>query len=354
MKRKVLAAAVLLIMLFSVSLSACGGAGSKQEEKVLKVYNWGDYIDEGLIEEFEKETGIRVIYDTFSTNEEMYPRIEADSSLYDVVCPSEYMVKKMMENDLLTELDWTKLSNKDNLNQTYMKILSDFIDPGNKYMVPYCWGTVGILYNTKLVDDVVDSWDILWDEKYSGSILMQDSVRDAFMVAQKKLGYSLNTTDPQELTECMELLKAQYPLVKAYVIDEVRDKMIAGDAALGVIYSGEYLYSKAENPDLAYAIPKEGTNVWYDGWVITKGSKNVDAAYQWIDYMLRAEVAARNFNYITYPTPNKAAEAYIDEEILSDPAVFPDDKIISENCEMYLYLGQDAENEYYELWKKVK
>ena len=354
MKRKVLIAVVLLIAVFSISLSACGGSEKKQESNVLKVYNWGDYIDEGLLEEFEQETGIKVVYDTFSTNEEMYPRVEADPSLYDVICPSEYMVEKMMRNDLLQPVDWTKLENKDNLNQAYMKVLSDYIDPGNKYMVPYCWGTVGILYNKTLVDDVVDSWDILWDEKYSGSILMQDSVRDAFMVAQKKLGYSLNTTDTTELTECMELLKAQYPLVKAYVIDEVRDKMIAGDAALGVIYSGEYLYCKTENPDLAYAIPKEGTNVWYDGWVITKGAKNVDAAHKWIDYMLRAEVAARNFDYITYPTPNKAAEAYIDEEILSDPAVFPDDEIISQSCEMYMYLGEDAENEYYELWKKVK
>ena len=354
MKRNVIFAAFLIAALSIVVMAACGGSGNKQENNVLKVYNWGDYIDEELIGEFEEETGIKVIYDTFSTNEEMYPRIEADSSLYDVVCPSEYMVKKMMENDLLMPLDWSKLSNKDNLNQTYMKILSDFIDPDNKYMVPYCWGTVGILYNTDMVDEEVTSWDILWDPKYDDDILMQDSVRDAFMVAEKKLGYSLNTTDPGELEECMELLKAQYPLVKAYVIDEVRDKMIAGDAALGVIYSGEYLYSKNENPDLAYAIPKEGTNVWYDGWVITKNSKNADAAHKWIDFMLRADVAARNFDYITYPTPNKAAEEFIDKDILSDPAVFPDDKIISEKCEMYLYLGKDAENEYYELWKKVK
>ena len=352
MKKNVM---LLLAALLAAAMcvSACGGSGKKQEAEVLKVYNWGEYIDESVIAEFEEETGIKVVYDTFSTNEEMYPRIEADPSLYDVICPSEYMVKKMMDNGLLQELDWSKLTNKDNLNQTYMQILSEYIDPDNKYMVPYCWGTVGILYNTSLVDDPVDSWDILWDEKYSGSILMQDSVRDAFMVAEKKLGYSLNTTDQAELEECADLLKAQYPLVKAYVIDEVRDKMIAGDAALGVIYSGEYLYCKEENPDLAYALPKEGSNVWYDGWVITKGAANVDAAHKWIDFLLKADIAARNFEYITYPTPNKAAEQYIDEEILADPAVFPDEEILS-NCEMYLYLGEDAENEYYELWKKVK
>lgn len=344
-------------ILFSVLLlAACAvffGCTGGKNDNVLRVYNWGEYIDEDLQAEFEKETGIKVIYDTFSTNEEMYPRIEADPSLYDVICPSEYMVEKMMQKNLLQEIDWSKLSNKDNLGKTYLDILDRFIDPGNKYMVPYCWGTVGILYNTKLVDEVPDSWNVLWDEKYKGSILMQDSVRDAFMVAQKLLGYSLNTKDETELQACMEKLQEQYPLVKGYVIDEVRDKMIAGDTALGVIYSGEYLYCQEKNPDLAYIVPKEGTNVWYDGWVITKGCKNVDAAHKWIDFMLRADVAYRNFEYITYSTPNKAAEEFIDEEILNDPAVFPDDELV-DTYEMYVYLGEETEDLYYELWKKVK
>ena len=151
----------------------------------------------------------------------------------------------------------------------------------------------------------------------------------------------------------MRELKAQYPLVKQYVIDEVRDMMIAGDTALGVIYSGEYLYCKGENEDLAFVIPKEGTNVWYDGWVITKGAKNVDAAHQWIDFLLKADVAKRNFDYITYPTPNKAAMDLIDEEILNDPAVFPRDEDI-DTYEVFVYLGEEAEDMYYELWKKVK
>ncbi len=349
MKKRILAV-VLCVLL--ASLAVVPGCG-KEEKKVLKVYNWGEYIDEDLIAEFEKEYGIDVIYDTFATNEEMYPRIEADSSLYDVICPSEYMVEKMMKNGLLQEIDHTKLSNWKNIGESYLKILSDYIDPDNKYLVPYCWGTVGILYNTKLVDEEVDSWGILWDEKYAGSILMQDSVRDAFMVAQKYLGYSLNDTDQTHLEECAELLRQQYPLVKSYVIDEVRDKMIAGNTALGVIYSGEYLYCLEMNEDLAYALPKEGSNVWYDGWVITKNSKNVEEAYLWIDFLLRAENAAKNFDYITYPTPNVAAREFIDEEILNDQAVFPEDEQLK-NCEMYIYLGQEAENRYYELWKTVK
>lgn len=355
MKKRFLVTLFLGAALCALVFSGCGKSGDKNAggDNVLKVYNWGEYIDEDVIAEFEEETGIEVLYDTFATNEEMYPRIEADPSLYDVICPSEYMVAKMMEKGLLQEIDWTKLENKDNLGAKYLDLLSEFIDPDNKYMVPYCWGTVGILYNTTLVDEPITSWKCLWDEKYSGSILMQDSVRDAFMVAQKMSGYSMNTVDDAELETCCTLLKDQYPLVKAYVIDEVRDKMVAGGTALGVIYSGEYLMCTEQNPDLAYAIPEEGTNVWYDGWVITSGSKNPDAAHKWIDFLLRPDIAARNFEYIGYPTPNKAAEEFIDEEYLSDQAIFPDDSIL-DNCEIYMYLGEEAENKYYELWKQVK
>lgn len=352
---KKIIAAVLAVALAAVFLNYYGvfSRGDDESGNVVRVYNWGEYIDEDIIGEFEEETGIRVIYDTFSTNEEMYPRVEADPSLYDVICPSEYMVEKMKRNGLLQEIDHDRLENYGNLGEVYLKILDEFIDPGNKYMVPYCWGTVGILYNTSLVDEEITSWASIWDEKYSGSILMQDSVRDAFMIAEKRLGYSANSTDEAELEECRKLLKEQYPLVKAYVIDEVRDKMIAGETALGVIYSGEYLYCTEENGDLAYCLPEEGSNIWYDGWVITKDAKNVDAAYKWIDYMLRGDIAARNFDYITYSTPNEAALEYIDEEVLEDPAVFPDEDMIAQQ-EMYMYLGEDVENLYYEMWKRVK
>lgn len=330
------------------SLTSCG-----EQKEVLRVYNWGEYIDESVIEEFEKETGIEVVYDMFNTNEEMYPRIEADSSLYDVICPSEYMAEKMIGNGLVQKLDKSKLSNWNNTDPVYLQILSDSIDPGNEYFVPYMGGTVGILYNTKLVDEAPDSWDVLFDEKYSGSILMMDSVRDAMMIACKKLGYSTNTTDENEIAECEKLLESQYPLVKDYVIDEVRDKMIAGDTALGVIYSGEYMYCSEQNEDLAYVVPKEGSNVWYDGWVITKDAKNPDAAHKWLDFLLRPDIAAKNFDCITYTSPNKAAYELIDEAYLNDPGVFPDEEVLK-RCEVYKYLGEDVENMYYEYWKKVK
>lgn len=182
---------------------------------------------------------------------------------------------------------------------------------------------------------------------------MQDSVRDAFMISLKRLGYSCNTTDEDELNEAMEELKIQSKLNKAYTIDEVRDKMINGAAAIGVIYSGEYLYCQEENEDLEYVIPKEGTNIWYDGWVITKGSENVENAHKWIDFLCSQEAAYDNFEYIYYGTPNIAAQELIDEDIINNPGVFPDEETI-EKCEVYNYLGKEAEDMYYELWKKVK
>ena len=320
----------------------------------VKVYNWGEYIDEDLIDEFEEEYGIDVIYDTFDTNEAMYPKIEADPSMYDVVCPSDYMIEKMIQNGLVQEIDWDQISNAENIGEQYLKSCEGF-DPGNKYAVPYTFGTVGILYNAELVDEdaVIDSWDVLWDETYKNQIIMQDSVRDAFMVSLARLGYSINSTDEDELTEAMEELKIQSKLNKAYAIDEVRDKMINGAAAIGVIYSGEYLYCKEENEDLVYVLPKEGSNIWYDAWVITSGSENVENAHKWIDFLCTADAAYRNFEYIYYGTPNIAAQELIDEDIVNDPATFPDEETI-EKCEVYRYLGEDIEDFTYELWKQVK
>ena len=237
----------------------------------LYVYNWGEYIDEEVIEMFEEETGIKVTYDLFETNEEMYPVIEAGAVQYDVVCPSDYMIQKMAENGLLAEINYDNIPNIDQIDPVYLEKSRGF-DPENKYSVPYCWGTVGILYNTSMVapEDVPDEWSDLWNETFKGEILMQDSVRDAFMVALKSLGYSMNTTDEAQLQEAKNLLIQQKPLVQAYVIDQVRDKMLGGEAAIGVIYSGEMLYLQEEAEslnldfDLEYVIPKEGTNIWIE------------------------------------------------------------------------------------------
>ncbi len=334
-------------------LSGCGSANKYPNGKVY-VYNWGEYIDPETLDMFEKETGIQVIYDEFDTNETMYPKVEAGASNYDVVCPSDYMIQKMIDNDLLQELNWDNIPNaKANIGAQYYE-QSEAFDPGNRYAVPYCWGTVGILYNKTMVDEPVTSWSILWDEKYADSILMQDSVRDLFMVGLKSLGYSMNSTDEKELNEAKDLLIQQKPLVQAYVIDQVRDKMIGNEAALGVIYSGEAIFTQRENPDLEYVIPKEGTNVWIDSWVIPKNAENVENAEKFIDFMCRGDIAILNFDYITYSTPNTAAQALIkDDDIRNSKIAFPD---LSQydGLETFSYLGDDADALYNDLWKEIK
>ena len=374
MKKKVFAISMAGLTAASALLSGCGASGNtgasgtdsaasgSADGGELYVYNWGEYIDEDVISQFEEETGITVVYDLFETNEEMYPVIEAGAVNYDVVCPSDYMIQKMRENDLLAELNFDNIPNIDQIDPAYME-MSQAFDPENKYSVPYCWGTVGILYNTKLLDELgvpaPTKWADLWDERLSGEILMQDSVRDAFMVALKKDGYSMNSESKDELEQAKQELIDQKPLVQAYVIDQVRDKMIGGEAAVGVIYSGEMLYIQDEvanlglDYNLEYVIPEEGTNLWLDSWVIPKNAKNKENAEKWIDFMCRPEIAKANFEYITYSTPNKGAFELLDEDMQNNKAVFPDIDSLKDS-EVYKYLGDDTDAVYNELWKEVK
>ena len=313
-----------LILLPAALLSGCGSSSDDTNGQVI-VYNWGEYIDPDTIEMFEEETGIQVVYDEYETNEIMYPKVESGAASYDVVCPSDYMISKMIAGGLLAEINFDNIPNaKANIDAQYFEQSKGF-DPENKYSVPYCWGTVGILYNKTMVDEPITSWAQLWDEKYADNILMQDSVRDAFMVAEKLNGFSMNTLDPDELEITKNSLIEQKPLVQAYVIDQVRDKMIGGEAAMGVIYSGEAIFTQRENPDLVYVIPDEGTNVWIDSWVIIKNAPNKENAEKFIDFMCRPDIALMNFDYITYSTPNKAARELIeDEEIRNSEIAFPD------------------------------
>ena len=317
------------------------------------VYNWGEYLDPEVITLFEKETGINVVYEEFETNEIMYPKVQSGAIAYDVVCPSDYMIQRMIENDLLAELNFDNIPNVKNIGQEYFKQSRQF-DSENKYSVPYCWGTVGILYNKTMVDEPIDSWSVLWDEKYKDNILMQDSVRDAFAVALKYKGHPLNSTDLDELEEAKELLIEQKPLVQAYVIDQVRDKMIGNEAAIGVIYSGEAIYTQLENPNLEYVIPKEGSNVWIDSWVIPKNAKHKENAEAFINFLCRPDIAKMNFDYITYSTPNTAAR-----ELIEDPAIrnskiaFPDASEL-ERCETFQFLGDKNDAIYNKLWREIK
>lgn len=356
MKRKSVKTIVLTTvcsMAAMAVMTGCGASGGGNNGEVI-VYNWGEYIDPETIEMFEEETGIKVVYDEFETNEIMYPKVEAGASSYDVVCPSDYMISKMIENDLLAELNFDNMPNaKENIGEQYYEQSKGF-DPENKYSVPYCWGTVGILYNKTMVDEPITCWAQLWDEKYADNILMQDSVRDAFMVAEKLNGFSMNTVDPAELEIAKNSLIEQKPLVQAYVIDQVRDKMIGNEAAIGVIYSGEAIYTQRENPDLEYVIPKEGTNVWIDSWVVLKNAPNKENAEKFIDFMCRPDIAVKNFEYITYSTPNEAARELIeDEDIKNSEIAFPD---LSQydNLEVFVYLGEEGDALYNEMWKEVK
>ena len=343
----------LFALFATVTMLPMFGCSKTYENGEVYVYNWGEYIDPDTIKMFEEECHIKVIYDEFETNEMMYPKVEAGAVSYDVVCPSDYMIKKMIDNDMLAELDWNNIPNSKNIGAQYYETSKEF-DPENKYSVPYCWGTVGILYNKTMVDEPITKWEQLWDPKYCNQILMQNSVRDAFMVALKKNGYSMNTTNIDELQIAKQSLLDQKPLVQAYVVDQVRDKMIGNEAAIGVIYSGEAIYTQRENENLVYVIPEEGTNVWIDSWVVLKNAKNKENAEKFINFMCKPEIALKNFEFITYSTPNDAAKELIeDDDIRNSEIAFPDLTKYN-NLETYVYLGEDGDELYNSLWKEVK
>lgn len=353
MKRVRKAAVLLLILAMTFSIASCAGGNKNQPEdgskKSITVYNWGDYIDETVLEDFEKEYGIEVTYDMFATNEDMYVKLNSGGASYDVIFPSDYMIARLIKEDKLQKIDMSKITNYKHIGDEFKNL---GYDPNNEYSVPYMWGTVGILYNTTMVDDPVDSWDILWNPKYEKNIFMMDSQRDSIMVALKKLGYSLNTRNEAELEAAKQELIKQKPLVLSYVGDEVKDKMISGEAALAVVYSGDAVYMKWENEELDYAIPKEGSNYWFDAMCIPKSSKNKEAAELFINFMTDPEIALRNAEYIGYSTPNTAAREMLDEEVRNDKTAYPDLNSL-ENCEVYEDLS-DIIAVYNRIWDEVK
>lgn len=343
---------VLLVLFLLTGIIASAFRKDSAPNGQLMVYNWGEYIDESVITQFEEEYGIDVIYDTFETNEEMYPIIEAGGVSYDVICPSDYMIEKMISNDLLQEIDFNNIPNAKYLNDVIMEGSKAF-DPENKYSVPYTYGTLGILYNTALVKEPADSWEILWDEDYKGEILMYNSVRDLFAAPLKLLGYSLNTTDETELTAAKELLIAQKPLVQKSVMDQVKDLMVSDSAALAMCYSGEVLVQQEQNENLQYVVPKEGSNFFIDAWVIPKNAENKENAEKWLDFLNRPDIAYKNFEYITYSTPNDGAVEMMDDELKNNPAVFPGDEILA-NCEVFKALGAEGDRRINDMWLEVK
>ena len=293
----------------------------------INVYNWGEYISDGtdgsvgVNEEFTKLTGIKVNYVNYSTNEELYSKLRGGGAVYDVIIPSDYMIGRMISEGMLEPLNFENIPNFKFIDENFK---TPIYDPQNRFSVPYTWGMVGIIYNTEMVDEEdAQSWDILWDERYLGQILMFSNPRDAFAVAEKRKGYSANTTDPDELQDCLESLKEQKLLVQAYVMDEIFDKMLGGEAALAPYYAGDAFTMIAENESLAFAIPKEGTNIFVDAACIPKGARNKEAAEMYINFLCEPEIAAANSEYIGYAVPNPIAQSLLDEEVAQSPVAYP-------------------------------
>ncbi|MBQ5887366.1 MAG: spermidine/putrescine ABC transporter substrate-binding protein [Clostridia bacterium] len=301
----------------------------------LNVYNWGEYIsvDDGedgafdTVAEFEKLTGIDVVYSTFSTNEELYAKLKmGGGSQYDVIIPSDYMVSRMINEGMLAKLNYDNIPNAKYIREDLRVATSSL---AAEYSVPYLWGIVGIIYNTTLVDpeDDVHTWDILWNEKYANNILMFQNSRDTVGIALKRLGYSFNTTNEEEIRSAAHTLVDQKPIVQAYVMDEIFDKMIGGEAALAPYYAGDAIVMMQDNPDLAFAVPVEGTNLFIDSMCIPANSKNKEAAELFINYMCETLVALKNTEYVGYATPHTEAFTYLDEEMQTS-VTYPDDEVL--------------------------
>lgn len=324
---------------------------NSQNKRTLNVFNYGDYINEDLIEKFEEETGIKVIYDTYESNEIMYQKVKNSPGTYDIIFPSDYMVEKMISEDMLEKINFDNIPNYKNIGDDFKNLP---YDPNNEYSIPYMWGTIGIMYDADKIDEEIDSWSDLWNPKYKNEIFMFDSIRDTLAISLSKLGYSLNSTDKNELEQATQELIKQKSLVQSYVMDEVKDKMINGEATLATIYSGDAIFIQEEAPDLnlKYVIPKEGSNIWFDVMVIPKGAKHKTEAELFINFLSDPENAKENVEYIGYATPNTAAYELLDEETQSDETVYPPDEIL-DKCEIYKDLG-DKIKLYDDAWLKVK
>lgn len=351
MKKCILVSLISSALLATV-LCGCGGADSQKSDAELTVFNYGEYLDPVMLAKFTDETGIRIKYEEATTPEEMYTKFSSGAISYDLLCTSDYMLKRLIDEGKAQKIDHSAMENYSNIDSKFSDLSKSF-DPDGEYTVPYFWGTVGLLYNTKEVDKPVDSWDDLFNGKYSGSIIMQDSMRDSFMVALKYLGYSLNTRDEAQIREAAELLKKQKPEVESYLVDEARDEVVAENAVMAVVYSGEAYLGHQYNEDLAYVVPKEGSNLWIDSWIVTDKCKNTDAAVKFLDFLCREDVAKANFEYIYYSTPNKAVISSMDDELATDPAIIPSDEAIK-NCEVYEALDEKTTQLYNELWKEIK
>ncbi len=340
---------IIPILCLILVLSACGN-NSGNDQVTINVYNWGDYIAEETITNFEEKTGIHVNYELFDSNEAMYAKLKSGAVAYDVLIPSDYMIQKLLNEDMLLPLNYENIPNYSHISDDYKDL--DY-DPTNAYSIPYMWGTLGIVYNTTMVKEPVDSWSILFDPAYTGQIIMKDSVRDSFVPALRLQGASINSTDKLEWEEALSTLMEQKAIIQGYMADEVRDKMIGEEAALSIMYSGEAVLTLAENENLAYVVPKEGSNKWFDAMVIPSTSTQKEAAETFINYMCDIEVARANADYIGYSTPVPEARDLLDDAVKTNPVAYPDSSVLN-NCEVFLDLGKDMTDFTNEKWNILK
>ncbi|MWC27046.1 ABC transporter substrate-binding protein [Paenibacillus sp. MMS18-CY102] len=317
----------------------------------LTIYNWGDYIDPDLVAEFEKESGLKVIYQTFDSNEAMMTKIEQGGTTFDVSVPSEYAISKMKEEGLLLPIDHSKLPNLKHIDSQFLGLP---FDPGNAYSIPYFWGTVGIIYNPDMLDGwQLKSWNDLWDSRLRNQILLVDGAREVMGFGLNSLHYSLNDTGEEHLQEAKRKLQALTPNVKAIVGDEIKMLIANEEAAVGVVWSGDASEIMDENDKLDYVVPEEGSNLWFDNMVIPKTARNIEGAYAFMDFMLDPEHAARNAEYVGYSTPNKDALALLPEEIAGDERFYPSPEL-TEKLEVYRNLGKRMLAHYNELFLEFK
>ncbi|KGR92230.1 spermidine/putrescine ABC transporter substrate-binding protein [Ureibacillus massiliensis 4400831 = CIP 108448 = CCUG 49529] len=341
---------VCTILLFTANQLEAGG--TQGSNNTITVYNWGEYIDPELIDQFTEETGIKVIYETFDSNEAMMTKVQQGGSAYDVAVPSEYMVEMMIEEDLLIPLDHSKLPNMKNIDPYFLDLA---FDPGNKYTIPYFWGTVGIVYNPSLVEDhlTFESWKDLWDPSLKDKVFLVDGAREVMGMGLNSLGESLNAKDDNLLRQATDKLITLSPNIKAIIGDEITPLMINNEATVALTWSGQAADMMWENEELDFAVPQEGSNLWFDNFVIPKTAANVDGAHAFINFMLDAEVSAQNNDYVGYSTPNAAAMELMDPEVIEDERFYPNEEL-REKLEVYENLGLEWLGKYNEYFLEFK
>lgn len=341
----------VILFLFGANSYMNHSSGAASSD-TLTIYNWGDYIDPDLLNEFAEESGYQIVYETFDSNEAMYTKVQQGGTQYDIAIPSEYMIERLIEEDLLHALDYSKIEGLEHIVPEFLDLP---FDPGNQYSIPYFWGTMGIIYNSKMMEeDTITSWNDLWLPEYENSIMLIDGAREIVGLTLQNLGYSLNSKNMDELAEAERKLNDLAPNVKAVVADEIKMYMVQEEAPIAVTFSGEAADMMWENEDLRYVLPEEGSNLWFDNMVIPKTARNIEGAHAFISFMLRPENAALNAEYIGYSSPNQTAvDNLIDEEIVSDEQFYPD-LDATDNLEVYENLGLEFIGIYNDIFLQFK